>query len=92
MDIVATLREWCTPTVEDVAAVQNMHTGLKGMFFFRFLLGGVIFAISLSFLALFLYTFDLKYLLLFPLLLIYGGRRFFQLIKFVRAHHLVTNV
>ncbi len=69
-----------------------MHSGLKGMFLFRFLLGGIIFAISLSFLTLFLFTLDLKYLLLFPLLLVYGGRRFFQLIKFVRAHHAVTHV
>ncbi len=92
MDIAATLREWCTPTEEDVTAVQNMRFGLKGMFFFRFVLGGVIFVIALSFLALFLYTFDFKYLLLFPLLLIYGGRRFFQLIKFVKAHQVRPNV
>ncbi len=92
MNIIQTLREWCTPTDEDVAAVQTMHSGLKGMFFFRFLLGGIIFVISLSFLTLFLFTLDLKYLLLFPLLLVYGGRRFFQLIKFVRAHRSITNV
>ncbi len=91
MNVAEVLRDWSTPTEEDVAAVQNMRSGIKGMFFFRFLLGGVIFAISLSFLALFLFTLDLKYLLLFPLLLVYGGRRFFQLIKFVRAHRLVTS-
>ncbi len=86
MKIVETLRDWSVPTEDDVAAVRNMGSAIKGLLLFRFTLGGVIFVVSLVFLTLFLFTFDFKYLLIFPLLLVYGGRRFFQLLRFVKAH------
>ncbi len=86
MKIVETLRNWSAPTEDDVAAVHAMGSATKGLLLFRFTLGGVIFAVSLVFLALFLFTFDFKYMLIFPLLLVYGGRRFFQLLRFVKAH------
>ncbi len=86
MKIVEILRNWSAPTEDDVAAVHNMGSAIKGLLLFRFTLGGVIFVVSLVFLALFLFTFDFKYLLIFPLLLVYGGRRFFQLLRFIKAH------
>ncbi|MGZ4882069.1 MAG: hypothetical protein ACXV5H_12175 [Halobacteriota archaeon] len=86
MKIVEILRNWSMPTEEDVAAVHSMGSTTKGLLLFRFTLGGLIFATSLIFLTLFLFTFDFKYMLLFPLLLVYGGRRFFQLLRFIKAH------
>ncbi len=86
MKILEILRSWSTPSEEDVAAVRNMHTSFKGVLLVRFSLGGLIFVVSLVFFGLFLFTLDFKYLLIFPLLLIYGGRRFFQLLRFVGAH------
>ncbi|MGZ4882063.1 MAG: hypothetical protein ACXV5H_12260 [Halobacteriota archaeon] len=86
MKIVEILRNWSVPTEDDVAAVHAMGSATKGLLLFRFTLGGLIFAVSLVFLALFLFTFDFKYMLIFPLLLVYGGRRFFQLLRFIKAH------
>ncbi|MGZ4902843.1 MAG: hypothetical protein ACXVI3_04000 [Halobacteriota archaeon] len=86
MKIVEILRSWSAPTEDDVAAVRNMGSAFKGLLLFRFTLGGLIFVVSLVFLTLFLFTFDFKYLLIFPLLLVYGGRRFFQLLRFISAH------
>ncbi len=86
MKIVELLRDLAVPSEDDVAAVHNMGSATRGMLLFRFTLGGLIFATSLVFLALFLFTFDFKYMLIFPLLLVYGGRRFFQLLRFIQAH------
>ena len=86
MKILEILRDWSVPTEDDVAAVHNMSSATRGLLLLRFTLGGVIFVVSLVFLSLFLFTFDFKYLLIFPLLLVYGGRRFFQLLRFIKAH------
>jgi hypothetical protein len=75
MNIIETLRDWSTPTEEDVLSVRMMGAGARGLLLFRFTLGGLIFAASV-------------YLLLFPLLLFYGGRRSLQLVRFVKAHKL----
>jgi hypothetical protein len=88
MNIIETLRDWSTPTEEDVLSVRVMGAGARGLLLFRFTLGGLIFAASAIFFMLFILTLDLKYLLLFPLLLFYGGRRSFQLVRFVKAHKL----
>jgi hypothetical protein len=88
MNIIETLRDWSTPTEEDVLSVRMMGAGARGLLLFRFTLGGLIFAASVIFFMLFILTLDLKYLLLFPLLLFYGGRRSLQLVRFVKAHKL----
>lgn len=88
MKIIETLRDWSTPTEEDVLSVRMMGAGARGVLLFRFTLGGLIFATSVIFFALFILTLDLKYLLLFPLLLFYGGRRSLQLVRFVKAQKL----
>jgi hypothetical protein len=88
MKIIETLRDWSTPTEEDVLSVRMMGAGARGLLLFRFTLGGLIFAASVIFFMLFILTLDLKYLLLFPLLLFYGGRRSLQLVRFVKAHKL----
>ena len=88
MKIIETLREWSTPTEEDVLSVRMMGAGARGILLFRFALGGLIFATSVIFLTLFILTLDLKYLLLFPLLLVYGGRRSLQLVRFAKAQKL----
>ena len=88
MNIIETLRDWSTPTEEDVLSVRMMGAGARGLLLFRFTLGGLIFAASVIFFMLFVLTLDLKYLLLFPLLLFYGGRRSLQLVRFVKAHKL----
>jgi hypothetical protein len=88
MNIIETLRDWSTPTEEDVLSVRMMWAGARGLLLFRFTLGGLIFAASVIFFMLFILTLDLKYLLLFPLLLFYGGRRSLQLVRFVKAHKL----
>jgi hypothetical protein len=85
MSIIETLRDWSTPTEEDVLSVRMMGAGARGLLLFRFTLGGLIFATSVIFFMLFILTLDLKYLLLFPLLLFYGGRRSLQLVRFVKA-------
>jgi len=88
MSIIETLRDWSTPTEEDVLSVRMMGAGARGLLLFRFTLGGLIFATSVIFFMLFILTLDLKYLLPFPLLLFYGGRRSLQLVRFVKAHKL----
>ena len=88
MNIIETLRDWSTPTEEDVLSVRMMGAGARGILLFRFALGGLIFATSVIFLTLFILTLDLKYLLLFPLLLVYGGRRSLQLVRFAKAQKL----
>jgi hypothetical protein len=88
MKIIETLRDWSTPTEEDVLSVRMMGAGARGVLLFRFTLGGLIFATSVIFFTLFILTLDLKYLLLFPLLLFYGGRRSLQLVRFVKAQKL----
>jgi hypothetical protein len=88
MNINETLRDWSTPTEEDVLSVRMMGAGARGLLLFRFTLGGLIFAASVIFFMLFILTLDLKYLLLFPLLLFYGGRRSLQLVRFVKARKL----
>jgi len=88
MKIIETLREWSTPTEEDVLSVRMMGAGARLILLFRFALGGLIFATSVIFLTLFILTLDLKYLLLFPLLLVYGGRRSLQLVRFAKAQKL----
>ena len=88
MKIIETLRDWSTPTEEDVLSVRVMGAGARGLLLFRFTLGGLIFATAVIFFMLFILTLDFKYLLIFPLLLVYGGRRSLQLIRFIKAHKL----
>ncbi|MGZ4879878.1 MAG: hypothetical protein ACXV7G_02215 [Halobacteriota archaeon] len=91
MKIIGTLRDWSTPTKEDVLSVRFMGAGARGLLLFRFVLGGLIFATAVIFFMLFLVTLDFKYLLIFPLLLVYGGRRSLQLVRFIKAHKLSKN-
>lgn len=88
MKIIETLRDWSTPTDEDVLSVRFMGAGAQGLLLFRFVLGGLIFATAVIFFMLFIFTLDFKYLLIFPLLLFYGGRRSLQLVRFIKAHKL----
>ncbi|MGZ4947239.1 MAG: hypothetical protein ACXV5N_12795 [Halobacteriota archaeon] len=88
MKIIETLRDWSTPTEEDVLSVRVMGAGARGLLLFRFTLGGLIFATAVIFFMLFILTLDFKYLLIFPLLLVYGGRRSLQLVRFIKAHKL----
>jgi hypothetical protein len=88
MKIIETLRDWSTPTEEDVLSVRVMGAGARGLLLFRFTLGGLIFATAVIFFILFILTLDFKYLLIFPLLLVYGGRRSLQLVRFIKAHKL----
>jgi hypothetical protein len=88
MKIIETLRDWSTPTEEDVLSVRMMGAGARGILLFRFTLGLLIFATAIIFFTLFIFTLDFKYLLIFPLLLVYGGRRSLQFVRFVKAHKL----
>ncbi|MGZ4882205.1 MAG: hypothetical protein ACXV7G_14315 [Halobacteriota archaeon] len=88
MKIIETLRDWSTPTEQDVLSVRVMGAGARGLLLFRFTLGGLIFATAVIFFILFILTLDFKYLLIFPLLLVYGGRRSLQLVRFIKAHKL----
>ncbi|MGZ4928888.1 MAG: hypothetical protein ACXV76_11555 [Halobacteriota archaeon] len=88
MKIIETLRDWSTPTEQDVLSVRVMGAGARGLLLFRFTLGGLIFATAVIFFMLFILTLDFKYLLIFPLLLVYGGRRSLQLVRFIKAHKL----
>ncbi|MGZ4911161.1 MAG: hypothetical protein ACXVI1_10815 [Halobacteriota archaeon] len=88
MKIIETLRDWSTPTEQDVLSIRVMGAGARGLLFFRFTLGGLIFATAVIFFMLFILTLDFKYLLIFPLLLVYGGRRSLQLVRFIKAHKL----
>ncbi|MGZ7131598.1 MAG: hypothetical protein ACXVIX_10680 [Halobacteriota archaeon] len=88
MKIIETLRDWSTPTEQDVLSIRVMGAGARGLLLFRFTLGGLIFATAVIFFMLFILTLDFKYLLIFPLLLVYGGRRSLQLVRFIKAHKL----
>ncbi len=88
MTIIHRLQDLLEPTEEDIAAVRAMGTGIKGMLLVRYGLGGAILCVALFFMGMFLMTLDLKFLLLFPVFLLYGSRRFFQLIRFIQAQRL----